>query len=293
MMTDLPHSSTEPPGAQRPRSVGVCSWSLQPIGPKLLVELVRNCGMEAVQLALNPLITHPRDWADTFMYLQDAGIRVLSGMMSSIGEDYSSLDSIRRTGGLLPDATWPRTLEQMLRVADLAAESSIRLVSFHAGFIPHEPDAPERRVMVKRLQTVVDAFSERSIHLALETGQETAATLLEVLEQIDRPTLGVNFDPANMILYDKGDPVEALTMLAPHVVQLHIKDARPTATPGSWGQEVVVGEGAVDWPALLEVVHSLPEEVDLVIERETGTQRIADVITAHGILKSHLPGSVH
>lgn len=292
-MTDLPHASTGASGAQRPISVGVCSWSLQPIGPKLLVELIRNCGMEAVQVALNPLITRPRDWADTFMYLQDAGIRVLSGMMASIGEDYSSLDSIRRTGGLLPDATWPRSLEQMLRVADLAAESSIRLVSFHAGYIPHEPETPERAVIVNRLQTVVDAFAQRSIHLALETGQETAATLLEVLEQIDRPSLGVNFDPANMILYDKGDPVESLTMLAPHVVQLHIKDARPTATPGSWGEEVAVGEGGVDWSAVLQLVRSLPNEVDLVIERESGAQRVADVIAAHQLLKSHLPGSIH
>ena len=292
-MTDLPVAGTAASGAQRPISIGVCSWSLQPIGPKLLVELIRNCGLEAVQIALNPLVIHPRDWADTFMYLQDAGIRVLSGMMESIGEDYSSLDSIRRTGGLLPDATWPQTLELMLRVADLAAESSLRLVSFHAGFIPHEADAPERAVIVKRLRTVVDAFAERSIDLALETGQETAATLLGVLEQIDRPNLGVNFDPANMILYDQGDPVESLRMLASHVAQVHIKDARPTSTPGAWGQEVAVGEGAVDWPALLEVVRTLPREVDLVIEREAGTQRVADVITAHELLQSHLPGSVH
>lgn len=227
------------------------------------------------------------------MYLQDAGIHVLSGMMESIGEDYSSLESIRRTGGLLPDATWPQTLEQMLRVADLAAESSIRLVSFHAGFIPHELDAPERAVIVRRLRTVVDAFAERSIDLALETGQETAATLLGVLEQVERPSLGVNFDPANMILYDQGDPVESLRMLASHVVQVHIKDARPTATPGAWGQEVALGEGAVDWPAFLEVVRTLPREVDLVIEREAGTQRVADVIAAHELLQSHLSGSVH
>ena len=292
-MAHSPAETTTSDLQGRPISIGVCSWSLQPIGPKLLVDLVKETGLEAVQIALNPLITQPRDWADTFMYLQDAGISILSGMMESIGEDYSSLDSIRRTGGLLPDPTWPQTLELMLRVADLVAESSISLVSFHAGFIPHEPDAPERAVVIKRLRTMVDAFSERSISLALETGQETAQTLLDVLEEVDRPSLGVNFDPANMILYDKGDPVETLSMLAPHVVQLHIKDARPTATPGTWGQEVPVGEGMVDWSAFFDVVRRLPRVVDLVIEREAGTQRVRDVIAAHELLTTHLAGSTH
>ncbi|MEE2680793.1 MAG: sugar phosphate isomerase/epimerase family protein [Planctomycetota bacterium] len=292
----MAHSPADspPPGAPgRPISIGVCSWSLQPIGPKLLVDLVRDTGLEAIQLALNPLITHPRDWADTFMYLRDAGIRILSGMMESIGEDYSSLDSIRRTGGLLPDATWPQTLELMLRVADLAEDSPITLVSFHAGFIPHEPDAPEREVIVHRLRTLVDAFAQRSISLALETGQETAETLVGVLEEVDRPDLGVNFDPANMILYDKGDPVTALQRLAPYVAQVHVKDARPTSTPGTWGQEVPVGEGAVDWPSFLDVVRGLPRPVDLVIERESGSQRVRDVITAHDRLRTQLSGSMH
>ena len=292
----MAHSSTDSPPArtpERPISIGVCSWSLEPIGPKLLVDLVKDAGLNAVQIALNPLITHPRDWADTFMYLQDAGIKILSGMMQSVGEDYSSLDSIRRTGGLLPDSTWPQTLELMLRVADLVAESSLSLVTFHAGFIPHELDAPERLVIVKRLRILVDAFAQRSITLALETGQETAETLLGVLEEIDRPSLGVNFDPANMILYDQGNPVEALKRLAPHVVQVHVKDARPTATPGTWGHEVPLGEGVVDWPAFLEEVCGLPRAVDLVIEREGGTQRVRDVITAHELLQTHLAGSAH
>ena len=292
-MTHSPAETTASGASERPISIGVCSWSLQPLGPKLLVDLVRDAGLDAVQLALNPLVTHPRDWADAFMYLQDAGITVLSGMMESIGEDYSSLDSIRRTGGLLPDSTWPQSLELMLRVADLVEDSPISLVSFHAGFIPHEPDAPEREVIVQRLRTLLDAFAQRSISLALETGQETAETLVAVLEEVDRPNLGVNFDPANMILYDKGDPVEALKRLAPHVVQVHAKDARPTATPGTWGQEVPLGEGVVDWPAFLEGVRELPRTVDVVIEREAGNQRVRDVITAHELLLNQLQGSTH
>ena len=272
-------------------SIGVCSWSLQPIGPKLLVEQIRECGLDAVQLALNPLVNDPRDWADTFMYLEDAGIRVLSGMMESIGEDYSTLESIRRTGGVVPADTWPRSLELMLRVRDLVAESSIGLVSFHAGFIPHDPGDPQRALVVERLRILVDAFADRSIALALETGQESADTLLEALHEIDRPGLGVNFDPANMILYDKGDPVDSLRRLAPHVVQVHAKDARPTQTPGTWGQEVRLGEGTVDWPAFCTAVRELPRAVDVLIERESGGRRVKDVVLARELLESELSGS--
>ncbi|MEC7351522.1 MAG: sugar phosphate isomerase/epimerase family protein, partial [Planctomycetota bacterium] len=269
-MSHLPSHPDEDGRTPAGTSIGVCSWSLQPIGPKLLVEQIRECGLDAVQLALNPLVNDPRDWADTFMFLEDAGIRVLSGMMESIGEDYSTLESIRRTGGVVPGDTWPRNLELMLRVRDLVAESSIGLVSFHAGFIPHDPGDPLRALVVERLRILVDAFADRSITLALETGQETADTLLEVLDEIDRPGLGVNFDPANMILYGMGDPIEAIRLLGPRVVQVHAKDAVPTETPGTWGRETPLGDGAVDWARFMPEVLGLVPAVDVFIEREGG-----------------------
>ena len=89
----------------------------------------------------------------------------------------------------------------------------------------------------------------RASTLGLETARRRRPALLELLQKLKRPNVGVNFDPANMILYDKGDPIEALRMLGPWIRQVHIKDARRTKVPGTWGEEVAAGTGEVDWQA--------------------------------------------
>jgi sugar phosphate isomerase/epimerase len=90
----------------------------------------------------------------------------------------------------------------------------------------------------------------------------------------------VNFDPANMILYDHGDPLEALRKLAPRTLQIHIKDARRPATPGQWGTETPVAEGEVDWPAFFGVMRAAKLTCDLMIEREAGGRRIEEIRSA-------------
>ena len=102
------------------------------------------------------------------------------------------------------------------------------------------------------------------VRLALETGQEDAETLLAVLEELGSDNIGVNFDPANMILYAMGDPVESFERLADHVMQVHIKDATKTETPGTWGAEVPVGTGEVDWEGFFGVMSA--KGIDDVIE---------------------------
>src|SRR4030095_1653688 len=99
-------------------------------------------------------------------------------------------------------------------------------------------------------------------------GQETAATLKDLLERLNRPNLGVNFDPANMILYDKGNPIEALRTLAPRLKQCHLKDARKTTRPGACGEEVVVGTGEVNWREFFRVLEEVQFKGNLCIERE-------------------------
>ena len=160
-------------------------------------------------------------------------------------------------------------------------------MSFHAGFLPEE-SGPERTKLIERLRAYIDVFAGHGVRIAFETGQETATTLAAVLDEIDRETVGVNFDPANMILYDKGDPIEALKLLAPRVFQIHIKDATRTQTPGTWGEEVVVGTGEVDWPAFFAVVRDKELAVDLMIEREAGDTRVADIQTARKLVENEL-----
>ena len=265
--------------------IGLCSWSVQPDSPESLVEALESAGITAVQLALTPCVQAPDRWGTSMQQLRDAGIAVLSGMMEPVGEDYSTLDAIARTGGVRPDATWPANEAMASAIADFAAEHDIDLVTMHAGYLPGSASDPERSTVLDRLARCVDIHAERGVRVAFETGQETAETLLGVLEALDRPTLGINFDPANMILYAKGDPIESFRALASHVMQVHVKDAVPTHEPGTWGTEVPVGTGAVDWPAFFEVLAGLPAPTNAVIEREGGTQRIVDIQTAHALVR--------
>lgn len=265
-------------------TLAVCSWSLHPTSAADLVGKVKQCGVSAVQLAVDPIRLGHWDLAETERALREAEIAVVSAMMGTEGEDYTTLESIARTGGIRPDETWEANLAHAKRNAEICAALGLKLITLHAGFLPHERNDPERGKLLTRLRTLADVFATRSVAIAFETGQESAATLLEVLKELNHASIGVNFDPANMILYNMGEPLEAVKVLAPYVRQVHIKDATYTTVPGTWGAEVPVGSGRVPWPEFIEFVKQSLPGVNLCIEREAGDQRIADIRTAADLI---------
>jgi len=263
--------------------LAVCSWSLQPADPQDLVAKLQDTGIRRVQLALDPLRDAPKVWGQSAALLGQKTISVFSGMFGCVGEDYSTLETIRQTGGIAPDATWEQNWKNIQATATLASELGLKLVTFHAGFLPHEESDPSFAKLSARLAQVADLFHSEGLALGLETGQETAPVLLRLLERLNRPNLGVNFDPANMLLYDKGDPLEALRVLGSWIRQVHIKDARRTKVPGTWGEEVAVGSGEVDWRAFFATLKQSGFAGDFVIEREAGAQRVADIRQAREV----------
>ena len=259
--------------------LAVCSWSLHPKDPAELIEKMRQIGIDKLQLALDPL-REGGPWKQAKQQLHDAGLKVIGGMFGSVGEDYTTLDSIKRTGGVVPDETWPKTWANIQKIVPIAADLGLKYVMFHAGFLPHEANDPNFQKLLGRVEQVADAFGQAGITIGMETGQEDARTLLRFFEHVSKPNVGINFDPANMILYDKGEPVESLKVLVRHVKQCHIKDAVKTRQPGTWGQEVVVGTGEVDWPAFFTVLDEGGFDGYLAIEREWGDQRVQDIRAA-------------
>ena len=141
--------------------------------------------------------------------------------------------------------------------------------------------------MLQRLGEVADAFAAEQLELGLETGQETAPVLAGLLAKLNRKNVGVNFDPANMLLYDKGNPIEALRVLGPRLRQVHIKDAVRTKQPGTWGTEVAVGTGEVDWAAFFTTLKQLKFSGNYVIEREAGGRRLEDIRAAKTIIEKY------
>jgi len=269
--------------------LAVCSWSLQPSTPQDLITKLQATGVHRVQLALDPLRDEPAVWGKTLELLQAVGISIASGMFGCVGEDYTTLNSIRLTGGIVPDATWDQNWNNIQATADLAKKLELKLVTFHAGFLPHEESDPNYAKLRQRLSQVADVFKAQGITLGLETGQETAAVLFDFLCKLAKSNVGANFDPANMILYDKGNPIEALRKLGPWVRQVHVKDARRTKIPGTWGEEVVVGTGEVDWPAFFSVLKDIGFSGDFCIEREAGIKRVDDIRAARELIERISP----
>jgi len=268
------------------KRLAVCSWSLQPQNPQQLIEQLKVIGIPRVQIALDPIRSEPSTWGKFADLAKEQGIGIASGMFGTIGEDYTTMETIKRTGGIVPDATWEENWRNIQATAKLAAKMGIKLVTFHAGFLPHEERDPGFVRLRDRLRQVADAFAAEGVDLGLETGQETADALKHFLQVLERRNVGVNFDPANMILYEKGDPIAALETLAPWLKQCHIKDARRTKKTGTWGDEVVAGTGEVDWRKFFGVLERVGYKGDLCIEREAGNQRVQEIRAAREFVES-------
>jgi L-ribulose-5-phosphate 3-epimerase len=260
--------------------LAVCTWSLQPRSPADLVDKLKQIAVPRAQIALDPIREDPSTWKNVGQMLRDNGFGIVSGMIGFIGEDYTTIETIHATGGVAPDETWDENWENVPRSADIAAQLGIRLVTFHAGFLPPDQNDPAYTKMHHRLELIADVFAARNIDVAFETGQETSAVLLAFLKHLGRANVGVNFDPANMILYDKGNPLEALRDLAGWLKQMHIKEAIRTRVPGTWGEEVVAGAGEVPWRDFFATLSDLKFTGHCCLEREAGSSRVADLITA-------------
>ncbi len=258
--------------------IAVCSWSLQPKDTSDLLRQVRELGLDKVQIALAPLLELPREQRDRQIgQLRDSGIGATAAMMNFADESYASIAVIRETGGYMPDGTWPARRQLTLEAAQLSAAMGISMVSVHAGFIP--PSGHEKYpVLIARMRELATACAACGIELLLETGQENAAELLQFLNDLAARNIHVNFDPANMILYGAGDPIEAVQILGRHIHHVHVKDGTLSEQPGvKWGEEVPFGAGQVGPRRFLAALHGVGYTGPLAIEREAGNSRLEDI----------------
>ncbi len=263
--------------------IGVCSWSLQVSSIPELEKLLGRVGAVAVQLALGD--PNHAKWVEKDQFVKiakNASFDITAAMIGFPGEDYTTPESIKRTGGFGD----PRTRQERLQIfkwaVDRTSELGVEILTTHAGFIPH-PSDPERWPFLDALGEAADYAAAKAIVLAMETGQETADLLRRTIDEMEAPNLKVNFDPANMILYDMGDPIRAVEILGNDIAHVHVKDAIPPRNKGEWGAEVPVGEGKVGLKNFLDALVRAGYTGPLVVEREVGNQeeRVRDI--AHGV----------
>jgi len=185
------------------------------------------------------------------------------------GESYADIPTVVETVGLVPQATRQSRLQEMFQISDFAQKLGCDTVALHLGFIPHDPAADGYEDIVQVTRQLCDHCEDNEQYLHLETGQETADGLLEFIQQVQRSNLKINFDPANMILYGTGEPIEALRKVGAHVRSVHCKDGTWSDEPGkTWGAEVPLGEGDVGMDHYLQALKEIGYTGALTIERE-------------------------
>ena len=270
--------------------IGVCSWSYQRPLREVADEMAK-IGVKGIDLALTPFVApdgrHGVEEGEEALAFAKAQFasgawRLFATMISFPQEDYSTLDTIRKTGGVVPDDCWPRNREIAAAAAELSGTLGAPYMLFHAGFLD-ESNPAAYAAYVERVSFVRDACARAGVQLILESGQETAEDLARFLRDV--PGLYVNFDPANMILYGKGRPMEALETLVPWIRKIHVKDADATAVPGTWGTERPWGEGQVGGAAFIDALDGLGFTGNMTIEREGGDDRVGDIARAAARLR--------
>jgi sugar phosphate isomerase/epimerase len=211
-----------------------------------------------------------------------AGFRMSGSMLGFPGEDYTTPQTIEKTGGFGDPATRTERLERFKWGLARTKELGLTDIMLHAGFIPEVGDAG-RKPFLDTLARVSELARAAGITVAFETGQESAKLLRTTLDELKCPNLKVNFDPANMLLYDKDDPIRALELLAPDIRSVHVKDANRPTTKGTWGEEVPLGRGQTNTKQFVKTLRKAGYRGPLCIEREVGTQQERFRAIEHGV----------
>ncbi len=190
------------------------------------------------------------------------------------------------TIGVVPRETRAARIARMKQGSDFAKACGIPAVQSHAGFIPENPNDPVYNETVAALREVVEYCRRNGQHFRYETGQETPITLVRAMQDVGLDNQGVNFDLANLILYGKANPVDAIEILAPYVQGIHAKDGLWPTNPRALGKEVPIGQGKVDFPRIIARLKQLNYQGAVTIEREiSGPQQVEDVRAAKAYLE--------
>ncbi len=189
--------------------------------------------------------------------------------------------------GLVPKEYRPERTRMLLKGAAFAKKIGVTDVVTHVGFLPENPSSTEFCEMVTLLKFICTKLKANEQYFLFETGQETPVTLLRTIEAIGTGNCGINLDPANLIMYGKANPVDALRVFGKYVRGIHGKDGLYPTDGRHLGPEVAIGEGLVDFPRFIAMLKEVGYDGSITIEREiSGEKQISDIITSKAYLET-------
>lgn len=234
------------------REIGIFFWA-EPDAQAAL-KAVKQCGVVSGQLAIDGAVVLNQETAQAWREaLAAEDFHVCTVFAAYTGEDYADIPTVERTVGFIPRDTRAEREVRTREVIEFAASLGVKSFGCHVGYIPHDKNHPDFVGVRDMVRRIADFAATHGMTYCLETGQEPAGQLLEFFNDVDRPNVKINFDPANMILYGTGEPIAAFRLLRGHVISVHGKDGDwPDASkPGSLGCERLLGEGSVDIPKFM------------------------------------------
>jgi len=252
--------------------------------PDSAMAKVRDLGLPTVQIYVDEF--HPgldgrlRKALDTYQI--EATSVVVGGPGKEVWDFYGGPLTI----GVVPRETRTARVVHIKKASDFAKECGIAAVQTHCGFIPENPNDPLYNEAVATIRDLAEYCKRNGQNLRYETGQETPITLVRTMQDVGIENQGVNFDLANLILYGKANPVDAIELLGPYIQGIHAKDGLWPSNPRRLGEEVPIGKGKVDFSRIISRLKQIDYRGAVTIEREiSGPQQMEDVRAAKTYLE--------
>lgn len=282
-LSNMPESA--PPAESPDRRSGPAPMALglmiQPAhGPEATISRVKELGMSTCFFSLDDYIgKFTKSLAEELQgLLEKYGVTATATEVVGPGPLKWDFIDGPSTIGIVPKATRVARMDALKQTSDFAKMLGISRVQTHCGFLPENPREPLYEEAVAAIRELAEHCAGNGQYFLMETGQETPTTMLRAIRDVDRPNLGVGLDTANLILYGKANPVDAVDIIGPYVKSIHAKDGRWPTDPEKLGEEVVIGKGLVDFKQVFTKLRKLGYTGAVTIERETsGPQQIEDV----------------
>jgi L-ribulose-5-phosphate 3-epimerase len=252
--------------------------------PDAAMATLTSLGIPTCQVYLNKF--EPAFAARLRKSLDQASIEATSLVVGGPGKESWDFYDGPLTIGLIPRETRAARIAHIKAASDFAVRCDIPAVQTHAGFIPENPNDPVYKEAIVALREVVEYCARYRQNFRYETGQETPITLVRAMRDVGLDNQGVNFDLANLILYGKANPIDAIEVLAPYIQGIHAKDGLWPTNPKLLGEEVPIGKGKVDFPRIIQRLKDIHYQGAVTIEREiSGPQQLQDVHAAADYLR--------
>ncbi len=253
--------------------------------PEAALKKVHDLGVPTCQVYVNEFV--PGEAPKLSRALDKYGLEATSLVVGGPGKEVWDFYGGPLTIGLVPRETRAERIAHIQKASEFAKACGIAAVQTHAGFIPENPNDPVYKETVAALREVAGYCKRNGQNFRYETGQETPITLVRAIQDVGLENQGVNFDVANLILYGKANPVDAIEILGPFVQGIHAKDGLWPANPKELGTEVPIGQGKVDFPRIIARLKEIRYRGAVTIEREiSGPQQMEDVRAAKTYLEN-------